>query len=91
LLGGKSLHESLKPFPIFDRKLCAVVKVGENTNKLQDMFEQLNQQYADDIEYKSENFNNLLEPILIIGLGGVIGFILLALYLPIFDLTGKVF
>lgn len=90
LLHGKQLHESMENFPIFDRKIVSLVRVGEEVNQLSSIFEKLNKQYSDDLDYKINNIGNLLEPILIIFIGLFVAVILVAMYLPIFQIGSNI-
>lgn len=87
IIQGGSLHESLSNFSFFSSKFIAMIKVGEMTNQLPYLFHQLSEQYTNEIEHQTNLINSILEPILILFLGFVVGFILIALYLPIFELS----
>lgn len=84
---GKSLHSSLQQFSLFPPKFISMVKVGESTNQLPFLFDQLSEQYTNEVEHQTNLINSILEPMLILFLGMVVGFILVALYLPIFELS----
>lgn len=86
ILNGKSLHKSMQSFPVFEPKMIALIKVAEEVNKLDEMFYNMANQYADDAEYQVSILNSLLEPVLIIFLGLVVGVILIGMYLPLFQL-----
>lgn len=90
LLQGKSLHESLAMHSIFPKDMLAMVKVGEEVNQIDHILEKLSNEYAKEVTHKTEILNSLLEPILIIFLGLVIGIILVAMYLPIFNLSSQI-
>jgi len=87
VLKGKPIHEGFASAKIFPNKIIALVKIGEEVNKLEDMFNQLAEQYRQETEYRLQIFNSLLEPFLIIFLALIIGIILVAMYLPIFQLS----
>lgn len=89
ILQGKSLHESLRNFPIYDIKLVSLIKVGEEVNQLTDFFGKIATQYSDDIEHQSALISSMLEPFIIIFLGFVVGIILIAMYLPLFQMGGS--
>lgn len=91
IVNGKSLHHSLKSFNIFDGRFLSLVKVGEEVNQLDIIFDKLNKQYADDLEHEISIMSGLLEPILIIFVGLLVGFILIAMYLPLFQLSTSVY
>ncbi|MBN2788268.1 MAG: type II secretion system F family protein [Paludibacteraceae bacterium] len=86
ILHGKSLHESMEECSIFDQRANSLVKVGEEVNKLEDIFTTLNKQYAEQLEHSIGMLGDLLEPILIIFIGLLVGVILVAMYLPMFQM-----
>lgn len=90
ILHGKSLHAAMSVFPIYEKKLISLVKVGEEVNRLEQFFGKLAKQYTDDVEHKSSLLSSVVEPVLIIFLGLVVGLILVAMYLPMFQLGNGV-
>ncbi|WP_068473274.1 type II secretion system F family protein [Saccharicrinis aurantiacus] len=84
---GSSLCSSLKGHKLFDAKVIAMVNIGEDINKLPEFFAKLNSRYTEELEVKSAALNTFLEPIIIMGLGIVIGLILVSMYLPMFKLS----
>lgn len=90
ILQGESLHKSLSKFPIYDPRMVALVKVGEEVNKLDFFFNKLSMQYNDEIEYRASILSSALEPFIIIFLGLMVGVILIAMYLPLFQLSTNI-
>jgi type IV pilus assembly protein PilC len=86
ILGGKSLHQSLSAFPVYPLKMISLIKAGEEVNKLDFFFNTLFEQYTEETEHQTALLGNLLEPFIIIFLGLVVGVILIAMYLPLFQL-----
>lgn len=87
ILKGKSLSDSLKPHKLFDNKMVALVKVAEETNQNEFIFQRLNTQYSTQVQQKSKLLSTLLEPIIIMVVGLLVGVILIAMYLPMFRLS----
>ncbi|WP_299363491.1 type II secretion system F family protein [Winogradskyella sp.] len=87
ILKGKSLSNSLKPHPLFDDKMVALVKVAEETNQNEFIFQRLNVQYNTQVQQKSKLISTLLEPVIIMIVGLLVGVILIAMYLPMFKLS----
>jgi type IV pilus assembly protein PilC len=87
ILQGNSLSESLKEHSIFDAKMVSLLKVAEETNQNEFIFERLTTQYNDEIQYKSKMLSTALEPLIIIFLGALVAVILIAMYLPMFTLS----
>ena len=87
VLAGKLLHESLAENKIFPNKLVALIKVSEEVNAPELIFEKLSRQYSDEIEHQQAVVGKLIEPFFIVVLGLIIGFILVAMYMPLFQLS----
>ena len=87
LMKGKSLSESLKSHSLFDAKMVAMVKVAEETNQNEFIFERLNTRYTIQVQQKSKLLSTLMEPIIILIVGVLVGVILIAMYLPMFKLS----
>ena len=89
ILNGKSLHYSLQQFSIYPSKLVQLIKVGEETNQLDYFFERIAEQYIEEVEYKTSTLSSAMEPIIICFLGIIVGVILIAMYLPLFQLSNN--
>ncbi len=87
ILSGSNLSESLKEHKIFDAKMISLLKVAEETNQNEFIFERLTVQYNEEIQYKSKMLSTVLEPLIIIFLGALVAVILIAMYLPMFTLS----
>lgn len=91
IIKGMLLNESLKQFSIFNKRTIYLIKVGEEVNQLGKVFKKLNDQYADEFNYNIEILTNLLEPFLIILVGGFVAIILISMYLPMFQMGSNMF
>ncbi|WP_435261209.1 type II secretion system F family protein [Tenacibaculum sp. nBUS_03] len=87
IIKGKSLTNSLKEYPFYDNRMISMIKISEEVNQLEDMFNYLASLYSEEVETKSKRIGVLIEPIIIIVIGGLVGVILIAMYLPMFDLS----
>jgi type IV pilus assembly protein PilC len=87
VLAGKTLNESLSQHIIFPQKLTALIKVSEEVNAPELIFEKLSKQYSEEIEHQQAIVGKVIEPFFIIVLGLIIGFILVAMYMPLFQLS----
>jgi type IV pilus assembly protein PilC len=87
ILKGKSLSDSLKPHKLFDDKMIALVKVAEETNQNEFIFERLNSQYNVQVQQRSKLLSTVMEPLIIMVVGVLVGVILIAMYLPMFKLS----
>jgi len=90
VLAGTSLNASMKKSKIFDNKMISLVKVAEETNQTEYIFERLNQQYAIEVQQKSKLLSTLMEPMIIVVIGLFVGVILVSMYLPMFKLSSVV-
>lgn len=87
LLQGKSLSQSLKNQKLFDDKMIALVKVSEETNQTEFIFDRLNMRYNTQVQQQSRMLATLMEPVIILIVGCLVGVILVAMYLPMFKLS----
>ncbi|SES20229.1 type II secretion system F family protein [Pedobacter rhizosphaerae] len=87
ILLGSSLSASLAKHPFYPAKFIQMIKIAEEVNKLAYFFEQLADQYTEEVEYKTTAISGMLEPLIIIFLGLTVGLILIAMYLPMFQMS----
>jgi len=84
---GEPLSELFRQWPqIFDGTFCSMVSVGERTGKMDEMYQSIAMFYEEETENAVAALTELLEPIMIVFMGGTIGFILVAMYTPMFTL-----
>ena len=88
---GKSLNISLERTGFFDKKFTSFIKASEEVNQLEYAFKKLNDQYNQEIDYKLNILGDLLEPILIVIVGALVAVILIAMYLPLFQLGTSIY
>lgn len=86
---GKALADPLKANSLFPPMVTQVVGVGEQTGQLDQMLEKLAEYYEDEADAAIANLLTMLEPLMIVFLGVVIGGIVVSMYLPIFTLIGR--
>ncbi|WP_272149616.1 type II secretion system F family protein [Tenacibaculum aiptasiae] len=87
ILIGKTFHESISLEPFFDKKMSSLIKVAEETNQTETIFNRLTYQYNQEVENKSKMISATVEPLIIVVLGGIVAVILVAMYLPMFKLS----
>ena len=90
ILKGKSLSQSLSEHHFFDDKMIALVKVSEETNQTEYIFDRLNKQYNTQVQQQSKMLSTLMEPFIILFVGILVGVILIAMYLPMFKLSSVI-
>ena len=66
-----------------------MIDVGEETGDLDTMLNKIADNYDEEVEVLVESLMSLLEPIMIVVLGGIVGFIVIALFLPLVQLISK--
>jgi type IV pilus assembly protein PilC len=84
---GGSLAGSLTKQNIFPHVAVEMVEVGESTGALADMLNSVADFYDDENATTLARFSNLIQPVLLIVMGVVIAFLLLSLYMPLFNLS----
>jgi type IV pilus assembly protein PilC len=87
---GQSLADTMRVRRVFPDVAIKMTEVGEATGALQDMLSSLAEFYDEEVETKLDRFVTLVEPVLLITMGIVIAGLLLALYLPLFQLSSVV-
>lgn len=91
IMHGKLLNESMREFSIFPKKMTSLIKVAEEVNKLDAIFKNLDEQYSKELEHKSEIFGKLLEPFIILFISVIVGFIVIAMYMPMMEINTGLF
>ncbi len=87
---GGSLAGPIERNPIFPPMVGHMVAVGEETGQLEHMLTKIADFYETEVDAKVKALTSLIEPIMIVFVGGVVGFIVIAMYLPIFSLYDKI-
>lgn len=83
---GQQLHLAMQQNPLFPAMPIQMIKIGEETGSLEHMLEKIAEWYEADIDHFIANLSQLLEPLIMIILGVLIGGLVIAMYLPIFKL-----
>ena len=90
ILQGYSLSESMQGNPIFDSRIISLIKVAEETNQTEYVFTQLNEQYSQEVLQQSKMMSTVLEPFIILFVGVLVAILLVAMYLPMFQLSSVI-
>ncbi len=85
---GSKFSDPLGQGGLFPDMVVSMVAVGETTGALDDMLVKVAEFYEDEVDLAVKTMLGLIEPIMIVGLGSIIGFVVLAMYLPVFDMAG---
>jgi type IV pilus assembly protein PilC len=83
---GKPLHLAMRSQNLFTDRVVQLVALGEESGSIDIMFSKIVDQYEHELNIIVESLNSLLEPIIIIILGIVVGGLIVGMYLPIFSL-----
>jgi type IV pilus assembly protein PilC len=86
---GETISAPLKETKVFPGMVCQMISVGEATGALDTMLSKIADFYEEEVDVAVEGLLTLMEPIMIAFLGGAVGGIVIAMYMPIFDLISK--
>jgi len=87
---GDTIAGPLRQSGIFDELLVNMIDVGEETGELDKMLIKIADNYDVDVDVAVEGMSSLLEPMLIVGMGGAVGFIVIALFLPLIEIIKSI-
>ena len=87
---GKTLADPLGQTKVFPSMVVQMIGVGEQTGALDQMLSKIADFYEDEVDTAVAGMMKLIEPILITVLGGIIGFIVAAMYLPMYSILQKI-
>lgn len=90
ILAGDALHTGMAKFSIFDKRMISLVKIAEEINQLDSTFERLSKQQQEDIEFRTKLIGTIIEPLIIVLIGSIVGIIMVAMYLPMFNLSNVI-
>ncbi len=82
---GKPFAEPMRRFDIFPPLMIQMVEVGEQTGALDDMLQKAADYYLGEVSQTVDNLTSILEPLLVVTMGVVVGAVIISLYLPMFD------
>src|SRR5687768_4963243 len=86
---GETISAPLKETKVFPGMVCQMISVGEATGALDTMLGKIADFYEEEVDVAVEGLLTLMEPLMIAFLGGAVGGIVIAMYMPIFDLISK--
>ncbi len=87
---GRTMAEPLMETNVFPPMVVQMIGVGEQTGALDTMLNKIADFYEDEVDVAVAALTSLLEPLMMVFIGGIVGTILIAMYLPIFSIAGKV-
>ena len=90
IAGGDTIAQPLQKSKVFPPMVISMIAVGEQTGGLDEMLTKIADFYDEEVDAAVSNLLSLLEPIMIVFLGVVVGGMVVAMYLPIFDMVNAV-
>jgi type IV pilus assembly protein PilC len=87
---GKNMAEPLQEINVFPGMVVQMVAVGEQTGALDTMLNKIADFYEDEVDVAVAALTSLIEPLLMVVVGTVVGVVLVSMYLPIFSLAGNI-
>lgn len=88
--GGKTIADPLAASQVFPKMVTHMIAVGESTGALDAMLGKIADFYEDEVDQAVATLTSMLEPMMMVFLGVVIGFIVIAMYLPIFKMASAI-
>jgi type IV pilus assembly protein PilC len=83
---GVSLARTVKDVGVFPPMVDSMIKIGEESGSLDDMLFKTADFYDEEVQTNLQKLTSMLEPVMLVVMGGIIGFIVIAMYLPMFDM-----
>jgi type IV pilus assembly protein PilC len=84
---GKNIAGPLEETKIFPKMVVQMIAVGESTGAMDVMLSKIADFYDDEVDAAVDSLTSLIEPMMMIVIGGMVGFVLIAMYLPIFSMA----
>lgn len=88
--GGQTIADPLKATGVFPPMVIQMIAVGERTGGLSEMLIKISDFYDDEVDSAVDALTSMIEPLVIVVLGSIIGGVLVAMYLPMFEMAGNV-
>jgi type IV pilus assembly protein PilC len=87
---GSNMADPLAKTGVFPSMVVQMIAVGESTGAMDIMLSKIADFYEDEVEVAVHGLTKLIEPLMMVGVGGIVGTVLIAMYLPIFSVAGGV-
>lgn len=87
---GGTISDPLKESPVFPGMVSHMVGVGEETGALDTMLSKIADFYEDQVNAAVKQLTSILEPVMIVVVGGMVGFIVISMYLPLFKVYDQI-
>jgi type IV pilus assembly protein PilC len=90
ITGGLNIADPLKETGVFPPMVIHMIAVGEKTGDLAEMLKKISVFYEEEVNAAVEALTSIIEPVMIVAMGLVVGGILIAMYMPMFDMIGTI-
>jgi len=87
IASGRSISESFRKTGIFPPMVTEMMWMGEESGKLPDIIVVLSKYYQEQIDQWLRRFSAMIDPILVVGIGGIVAVIVMSIFMPIFQLS----
>jgi type IV pilus assembly protein PilC len=87
---GKDLASPLMETDVFPSMVVQMIGVGEQTGAMDQMLQKIADFYEEEVDVAVSAMTSLMEPIMMVFLGGIVGGLIIAMYLPVFELAGNI-
>lgn len=87
---GSNMADPLAKTNVFPSMVVQMISVGESTGAMDTMLQKIADFYEDEVEVAVSSLTKLLEPLMMVFIGGIVGTVLIAMYMPIFEVAGNV-
>jgi type IV pilus assembly protein PilC len=87
---GKDVATPLSETRVFPPMVVQMIGVGEQTGAMDAMLQKIADFYEDEVDVAVDSLTSLMEPVMMVFLGGIVGGLIIAMYLPIFEIAGNI-
>jgi type IV pilus assembly protein PilC len=90
MLSGSTIASTLAQSGVFPPLVTRMIEVGEETGRLQEMLDKVAEFYEDEVEVSIKSLTSIIEPIMILMVGGLVGAVVIAIYLPLLEIYNRI-
>jgi type IV pilus assembly protein PilC len=87
---GKNMAEPLAETRVFPAMVVQMIGVGEQTGAMDTMLQKIADFYEDEVDVAVSAMTKMMEPLMMVFLGGIVGGLIIAMYMPIFEMAGNI-
>lgn len=90
VMAGATINETLGRSGVFPPTVIKMIEVGEETGKMEEMLSKIADFFEEEVDLQIKGLTSLIEPLMILFVGGAVGVIIIAVYLPLFGIYDKI-